>query len=363
MRTIPVKTASANYDVILGSGLLSKLKARLDRTFGKAGRTYFVVSSPEIWALWSERFLHSFGEARPTVLFLPSGERFKRLATVERLATELSEAGADRASVLLAFGGGVVGDVTGMLAAIYMRGIEYVQIPTTLLAQVDSSVGGKTGVNLTTGKNLLGAFYHPKLVLVDPETLATLPLSEFRAGLFESIKAGFIRDRKLFRLMEEQRELILRRDTSLLETIIATSIRMKAEVVGEDERESGLRMILNFGHTVGHAIEAVAGYGKLLHGDAVGLGMLAALDISHARGLPGQDFQRGLDIVRAYGLPVLPKMSVAKLMERTASDKKNIGGKRHFVLLQKLGTAYVAADVTEAEIKAGIATMLSLARP
>ena len=216
-----------------------------------------MLSSPEIWALWGKKFLAAFPKsAQPTVLFLPAGERWKRLPQVEKLADQLARAGADRSSVLIAFGGGIVGDLGGFLAAIYMRGIDYIQVPTTLLAQVDSSVGGKTGVNLAAGKNLIGSFHHPRAVFADLDVLQTLPDREFRAGLFESVKAGIIRDAALFRFMEKNAEKILGRDPAALRRVIADSIRMKAGVVALDERESGLRMILNFGHTLGHAIEA-----------------------------------------------------------------------------------------------------------
>jgi 3-dehydroquinate synthase len=362
VRRIPVKTASASYEVLPEKGMLSSLKRLLKVLFPDKDRKFFVTTSPEIWALWSQTFLKSFSEEKPTVLFLPAGEKHKRLAQVEELAMQLSAAGADRSSVLLAFGGGVIGDVTGFLAAIYMRGIDYVQVPTTLLAQVDSSVGGKTGVNLKSGKNLIGAFHHPKAVVIDVETLATLPESELRAGLFESIKAGLIRDRALFNLMERERTSILSRDPALLERVITASVRMKAAVVGEDERESGLRMILNFGHTVGHAIEAVAGYGKLLHGEAVGWGMLAALEISRLRGLPAKDYMRATVVIRAYGLPPLPALSAEKLVEATGRDKKNTAGMRRFVLLRSLGDAYVTDTVTNDELATGISAILSPAQ-
>ena len=256
-----------------------------------------------------------------------------------------------------------MGDAAGFLAAIYMRGIDYVQVPTTFLSQVDSSVGGKTGVNLKTGKNLIGAFHHPRLVVADLDVLSTLPESELRAGLFESIKAGFIRDRKLLNLIEEGKRAILKRDSIVLEKIIAASVRMKAAVVGEDERESGLRMILNFGHTVGHALEAVAGYGTILHGEAVGYGMLAALEISRMRGLADKDYALAVNLIHAYGLPPLPRLSAQKLFGKTAGDKKNASGKRRFVLLSKPGTAYVTDSVSDIELQSGISTMLAYKAP
>ncbi len=363
MRNIPVRTASADYNVCLGNGLFSSVESRLRRLFGTSSRKYFVVTTPEVWALWSRPFLESFRGNAPAVLFLKSGESFKRMGAVEQLAVELSTAGADRSSVLLALGGGVIGDLTGFLAAIYMRGIDYVQLPTTLLAQVDSSVGGKTGVNLTTGKNLLGSFHHPRMVLADTQSLATLSDREFRAGLFEIIKAGLIRDRSLLKLMQTKRESILARESEILDRIISASIRMKAGVVGEDERENGSRMILNFGHTIGHSLEAVAGYGRLLHGEAVGHGMLAALEISRQRGLPSLDFDAGVALIASYGLPTIRKTVSAKaLLSATAGDKKNLGRQRRFVLLSRPGQAYVCNDVGDEEITAGIEFMLKASR-
>ena len=245
----------------------------------------FVLTSPEIWALWGQRLQASLAPREPIVLFLPPGERHKRMSQVERLTTDMAKAGADRSSLLLAFGGGVTGDVGGFVSAIYMRGIDYIQIPTTLLSQVDSSVGGKTGVNLQTGKNLVGCFYPPQAVVADIELLRTLPQRELRAGIYESIKAGLIRDAALFRFIESHREAIDQGDPASLEKMVAASIRIKADVVSEDEKELGVRMILNFGHTLGHAIEAASGYHALLHGEAIAWGMIAALHISRRRNL------------------------------------------------------------------------------
>lgn len=271
MHTIRVDTPSARYDVVTGTGLLATLAQRIERVAGKLPRRVFVVTSPEIWALWGETLLSSFAEP-PITLFLPPGEKHKTMASVEKLLRQMIAAGGDRGSLLIALGGGIVGDVGGFTAAIFMRGIPYVQVPTTFLAQVDSSVGGKTGVNLPEGKNLVGSFHHPIAVYADIGVLGTLPERELRAGLMESVKAGIIRDRSLVRFMEEHAEDILRRDGRALEKVIAASIKMKADVVNRDERESGLRMILNFGHTLGHAIEQVTRYKALLHGEAVGWG-------------------------------------------------------------------------------------------
>jgi 3-dehydroquinate synthase len=275
----------------------------------------------------------------------------------------MAAAGGDRGSLLIAFGGGIVGDVGGFLASIYMRGIPYIQVPTTLLAQVDSSVGGKTGVNLPEGKNLVGIFHHPLAVFADIGVLGTLPDRELRAGLMESVKAGIIRDRALARFMEEHSQDVLGRDAKSLEKVIAASIRMKAGVVHLDERESGLRMILNFGHTVGHALEQATGYKSLLHGEAVGWGMIAALYLARERGtISPKQFDRLENLVRLYGpLPVL-KLRVPKVVGATEGDKKNIGGVRRFVLPVGIGDAGVVEDVTPAELEAAVGYMLAQAR-
>ena len=364
VRSIEVKTTSADYPVYVGFNFLPQLSRHLRRLTGEAFPRLFVLTSPEIWALWGETFLSNLpADQHPSVLFLPPGERFKRMAEVERLSGELAAAGADRSSLLLAFGGGIIGDVGGFLAAIYMRGIDYVQMPTTLLAQVDSSVGGKTGVNLTAGKNLIGSFHHPRAVFADVATLQTLSARELRSGLFESIKAGIIRDAKLFRFLERNAEAVLKRDSDALRYVISASIRMKADVVGIDERESGLRMILNFGHTIGHAIEAATGYRKLLHGEAVAWGMLAALQIARSRGtVTAQEAARMEQTIHAYGpLPAF-RSNTGILLSAADRDKKNRAGKRRFVLPQGIGNAIVVENVTDAEMRSAVESTLARAR-
>ena len=359
---IPVNTPSASYDVTIGSDLLRTLHPRLRKLNQDKPFRPFVITSPEIWALWSRPFLASFKEP-PTVLFLPSGESHKRLASVESLAQQLATSGADRDSLLLAFGGGVLGDMTGFLAAIYMRGVCYVQVPTTLLAQVDSSIGGKTGVNLVAGKNLIGSFHHPQAVFADTNLLGTLPPSQLRAGLQESIKAGIIYDAKLFRYMEQNAETILSRNAKALARVVAASVRVKADVVSKDEKESGLRMILNFGHTIGHAIEAATNYKQLLHGEAVGWGSIAALNVALARKTIGQkDADRITRLILRYG-PLPPfKAAAAKLVALTSRDKKNRSGTRSFVLPTAIGKTEIVRDVTEPELLAATEAMLTLMR-
>jgi 3-dehydroquinate synthase len=378
--SIRVTTAQATYDVTIAPGLLRTLYPRLRKlNSGKPPKT-FVVTSPNIWALWHKSFLSSFpADQQPTTLFLPRGERHKRLAQVEALAEQLVHAGADRDSILLAFGGGIIGDLTGFLAAIYMRGIRYVGIPTTILAQVDSSLGGKTGVNLVAGKNLIGSFHHPLAVYSDIDTLATLPIAELRAGLQESIKAGIIYDAKLFRYLEQNADTVIGSgsasqpvgiehrpskpvfapDPKAIEKVIAASVRVKADVVSKDEKESGLRMILNFGHTIGHAIEAATHYRKLLHGEAVAWGSIAALHVSLKRGrITHEEFARMANLILRYG-PIPPfKADPANLVALTSGDKKKRSGRRAFVLTTGIGTTEIAYDVTDAELLTATRSML-----
>ena len=361
MQTIRVDTPSAKYDVTAGSGLIGSLAPRIERIAGRLPRRIFVLTSAPIWALWGETFVASFPE-EPIVLFLEPGEKYKSLASVEKLLREMARAGGDRGSLLIAFGGGIVGDVGGFLAAIYMRGIVYVQVPTTFLAQVDSSVGGKTGVNLPEGKNLVGSFHQPLAVFADIGVLGTLPDRELRAGLMESVKAGIIRDRALVRFMEEHVDEVLGRDAKALEKVIAASIRMKAGVVSRDERETGLRMILNLGHTVGHALEQATGYKTLLHGEAVGWGMIATLYLARKRGaITAGQFERLERLIYLYGpLPAL-KLKAKKVVAATGGDKKNVGGVRRFVLPVGIGDAGVVDDVTREELEAAVGYMLARA--
>jgi 3-dehydroquinate synthase len=357
--TIVVTTPSARYDVVIGSGLLRILFPRLRKLMnGKPFKT-FIITSPEIWGLWSEQVLGSFTEP-PTVLFQPRGETKKRMASVETLAQQLAEAGADRDSLLVALGGGVIGDMTGFLAAIYMRGIPYVQVPTTLLAQVDSSIGGKTGVNLVAGKNLIGSFHHPLAVLADTELLATLPAEELRSGLQESVKAGIIRDAKLFKYLEENVDAVLAGDAAALTRVVTASVRVKADVVSQDEKESGLRMILNFGHTLGHAIESTTKYKVLLHGQAVGWGSIAAAHLSLARGtITQRQFDRIVALIERYG-PLPPfTAKAATLVGLTWSDKKARSGKRAFVLATGIGATKTIFDATDAELQTAAEAMLA----
>ena len=362
MQTIRVETPSAKYDVFAGSGLIASLRPRIERAAGKLPPRVFVLTSPEIWALWGDTFLQSFHES-PTILFLAPGEKHKTVKSVESILRQMLRAGGDRGSLLIAFGGGIVGDVGGFVAAVFMRGIRYVQVPTTFLSQVDSSVGGKTGVNLPEGKNLVGSFHHPVAVYADIDTLSTLSDRELRAGLMESVKAGVIRDRSLVRFMEEHADEILARDPKALERVIGASIRMKANVVNKDERENGLRMILNLGHTVGHAIEQATKYKVLLHGEAVGWGMIVSLYVAHRRrSITGEQAARIEKLIHLYGpLPPLD-LRASRLIAATGSDKKNVGGVRRFVVPIGIGDAGVIEDLTQPELLAAVTYMLSQAK-
>jgi 3-dehydroquinate synthase len=360
MRSIPVKTTSTEYFVRVQPRLLETLARQLTAACGKQG-SIFVVTSPEIWSLWSKCFLASLAAKNISVhvLFVPAGEQYKRLATVERLAEEMSRAGAKRDALLIAFGGGVIGDMTGFLAAIYMRGIRYVQVPTTYLSQIDSSIGGKTGVNLRVGKNLLGSFHHPIAVFVDPAVLSTLPPAELRAGLVESVKAAVLGDARFFGWLERNLDKLLAGDEKSLTQAIETSVKIKANIVGEDERESGRRMLLNLGHTVGHAIEAVTNYRALLHGEAVAWGMLAALHLSVERNALSPAKSKHIqDLLFRLGPFSHFRASAWALLERTAADKKHLQTAHRFVLPIAIGQAVVVEDVSQQELLAAIESML-----
>jgi 3-dehydroquinate synthase len=359
---IPLKTSSVSYGITIGRGLLATLYPRLQQVMGERPFRTFLVTSPKIWTLWADKVRTSFPEAQaPTVLFVPAGEKHKRLAEVERLAEQMASAGADRDALLLAFGGGVIGDITGFLAAIYMRGVPYVQLPTTLLAQVDSSVGGKTGVNLRAGKNLIGSFHHPLAVLADIDTLGTLAPEELRAGLQESIKAGIIRDPELFTYLEQNRDLVLTGHPDALAKVAAASVKVKAEVVELDEKESGLRMILNFGHTIGHAIEAATKYKQLLHGEAVAWGSIAALNLGLARHtITEEQWNCMATLIQAYGPLPRFKAKAKTLVALTAADKKTRSGRRAYVLPTGIGSAEISFDVTDEELLHATKAMLVL---
>ena len=325
----------------------------------------FLLSSAPIFRLWGGSLLECLRIAGRAVevLEMPDGESAKKFATVEKLAARMVSLGADRRSVVLALGGGVVGDVVGFLASIFMRGIPVIQVPTTLVAQVDSAIGGKTGVNLVCGKNLIGTFHQPLAVLADPEVLSTLPEREYRSGLFEAMKYGVIRNMKIFELMESQREALLRRDGELLEHLIVECVRVKADVVSADEREGDERRILNFGHTVGHALESATRYKRFLHGEAVGWGMVAAAAIGRDMKITDQvTAERIISLVLSYG--PLPAVNVTgtRILRLLQSDKKTLGGVPHFILATGIGSVEVVSTVPEGTVLAGVEQAAQLSK-
>ncbi len=338
MPLVQVETAAGRYDVRVEAGSLSRIGETTRAALGL--RRLFVLADETVWGCLGERVARGLGACDWTLLAMKLGEPRKRLGTVEEICSAMHRAGADRRSVVVALGGGVAGDVGGFVAASYMRGIDVVQVPTTLLAQVDASVGGKTGVNLSTGKNLVGAFHQPRLVLIDPESLDTLPAREYRAGLQEVIKHGIIRSRPLFDFMQGRCDAVLNRELSALEYMIEASIRIKSAVVQADEHEGGLRRILNFGHTLGHALEAETNYDLLLHGEAVAYGMVAAARLSELRGrLEPADRERIERVVLAYAsFPDLRSLDPLRIAARIVGDKKAVGGKARFVLADGIGS-------------------------
>jgi len=352
MTRIDVATPSRPYGVTIEANATERLGAILDEIRAPARR--FVVSSPLVWRLHGSQVARTINASDP--ILIPDGERHKQLATVTRVYDALVRANADRATTLITLGGGVIGDVAGFAAATYLRGVALVHVPTTLLAQVDSAIGGKVGVNHPLGKNMIGAFYQPHAVVVDPQVLGTLPRREFRAGLYEVIKYGMTSSAQLFDRVARERKAIFARAPETLTPIIAESCSIKAAVVAADERESGLRRILNFGHTAGHAIEAVTKYRRFRHGEAVGYGMLVAAEIAVARGaLADRDRQALADLIASLGpLPPIADISPAQMCEAMQHDKKVVGGRLHFVLPTAVGATTIVDDVTEKEIQGAL---------
>jgi 3-dehydroquinate synthase len=337
--SITVDLGERSYPIVIGSGLLG---GGFDLAEYVAGGDCLIVSNETVAPLYLEALQANLGGKAVETISLPDGEIHKTVATLEAVLDKLVGNRANRDTTLIALGGGVVGDITGFAAACYMRGVAFIQVPTTLLAQVDSSVGGKTGVNHPLGKNLIGAFHQPQIVLIDTDTLATLPERELKAGLAEVIKYGAIADAEFFTWLEANIDALLARDTEPLTYAIRRSCELKAEVVAEDEREAGRRAILNFGHTFGHAIEQCQGYGEWLHGEAVAAGMVMASMLSD---IDQEDVARLIDLLRRAGLPVKPPaIGAAAMQEAMRMDKKVLGKQQRFVLLRQLGTAFVSAD-------------------
>jgi 3-dehydroquinate synthase len=362
---VSVQVKPAAYDVLIQNGLLRQAGAHILGAFGRRPSLTSVVTVSPVRKHWESVLSNSLKDAGLGfhILEMRDGERYKTLSAVEELAVKLVKRGADRSSALVAFGGGVVGDVGGLLASLYMRGIGLAQVPTTFLAQVDAAIGGKTGVNLPVGKNLLGTFYQPRIVLIDPEVLTTLPEREYRSGLYEALKCGIIRSSEVFDFMQRERERILQRDPAALQWLITECVKIKADVVAADEREGDLRRILNFGHTIGHALEAETAYRQFLHGEAVAWGMVAASMIAAGmQKTSSQTAQRIISAVLAYA--PLPRVEARSknIARRVLSDKKTVDGIAHFVLPREIGQVEIVRNVPERAVLQAIEELRYLSR-
>ncbi len=362
-RRLRVALENNPYDVLIQSGGLDQLGLELKRTGVGSNTKILVVSHPDVAAHYSERSLSSLRQAGflPTLLTIPAGEDQKTLDTFSTILDAAKQAGLERQSLMVALGGGVIGDMTGFAASCWLRGIDVVQVPTTLLAMVDAAIGGKTGVNHPGGKNLIGAFHQPRLVLIDPDTLQTLPTREFRAGLAEVIKYGVIGDPELFELLEQSTSLsdFALISPDLLVTMLERSAQAKAVIVAADEKEGGQRAILNYGHTFGHVVETITGYGTWLHGEAVAMGMVAVASLAVRRGLlPQSDADRQERLIACAGLPTQwPKLDPASVLQTLQGDKKVQNGQLRFVLPSRIGEVSIVNDVSTDEIKACLASM------
>jgi 3-dehydroquinate synthase len=350
---VRVDLGERSYDILIGGGLLSQAAEYLRPL--KLGKRGVIITDTKVESLYASSLGEALGKDGITVevLSVPAGEESKSLRQANRLFEKLPSLGLDRQSFVIALGGGVVGDLAGFVAASYLRGLAFVQMPTTLMAQVDSSVGGKVGVNLPQGKNLVGAFYQPKLVLADTDTLTTLPARELCSGFAEVIKHGAIRDREFFEWLERDYKQVLALQPEAVTHVVRRCCEIKAEVVSADERESGLRAILNFGHTLGHAMEALSEYVGLLHGEAISMGMCCGAWLSVSRaGLAKEEAKRVVDLIGASGLPTRLDVSFKgeQLLAAARLDKKARNGKLRFVLLKRLGEAVVSDAVTDADL-------------
>ena len=356
MPAFRVQTAQCSYDAVVERGCLHRVHEFISPRSGKL----FVITTQDVWALHGSAFSKSLEAQEFQVLFFPGTEVNKRLAPVEALADQMVDSGADRSSAIIGFGGGIVTDVAGFLAATFMRGIPVLQVPTTLLAQVDASIGGKTGVNLRCGKNLIGSFHQPLAVLIDPDVLSTLSEREYRAGLFEVIKCGVIRDPHLFALLENRPDAVRSQFAEAVDELISAAVRIKAEVVSADEREGDLRRILNFGHTIGHAMESETEYVRFLHGEAIAWGMLAATRLAElCRMLPSSEANRIKKVICRYGpLPCANDLNPDRLIAKLSSDKKTLQGKVHFVLPVEVGNVKIVSGIETATIHQAITDSL-----
>ena len=359
MTEVPVHLSERSYAVLVGSDLMDRVGEQVRRVLPEA-RVCAVVTDSTVGPLYGERVLTSLRRSgfEPVLITVAAGEPSKSMVCVEDVCRHMIRAGMDRTSFLVALGGGVVGDLAGFAASIFFRGITYVQIPTTVVSVVDSSVGGKTGVNTPEGKNLLGCFHQPRLVLADVDTLSTLPRREYNEGFAEIIKHAAIRDEAMMELIERLPGAEVGGRTEALVALVARNVAIKAAIVAADEHETaGLRALLNFGHTIGHGIEASAGYGQLLHGEAISLGIVAALRISEeVAGLDAGASEKVIALLRRYELPLrLPaSITTADVMAKLSRDKKFMAGAVRFVVLRALGDAVVSRDVTMARMEAAV---------
>ena len=353
MEKVSVELGERSYEIVIDSDILSAIGARLKEFNFSPGIA--VISNPTVFNLYGDRLMQSLKNAGLDCfqVLVPDGEEYKDYFWTYYILTELLKRRLDRNSCLIALGGGVIGDMTGFVASMYMRGINFIQIPTTLLSQVDSSVGGKTGVNHYLGKNMIGAFYQPRLVWIDIATLRTLPERELLCGVAEIIKYGIIWDEELLGFLEKKRAAVMAYDEEALRFIIKRSCEIKAEVVSKDEREGGLRAVLNYGHTIGHAVETETKYARFLHGEAVAIGMYLEARLSEKMGLlDPQQVKRIRSVIDAYGLPVqLPEdLDSDKLVSHMKLDKKTVAGTMKFILPEKIGKVRISKDVKKEEI-------------
>jgi 3-dehydroquinate synthase len=355
LQRLSIDLGARSYPILIGPGLLEDADVLSEVV---PARDVMVVTNDVVAPLYLARLVHALGDRRVETALLPDGERYKTLETMGRVLDALVATRMNRDACVLALGGGVIGDVAGFAAACYQRGVGYVQVPTTLLAQVDSSVGGKTGVNHPGGKNLIGAFHQPLAVISDTRTLGTLPVRELRAGLAEVIKYGLVADEVFLAWLESNLEQLLALDPPAVEYAVRRCCEIKAAIVAEDEREHGARALLNLGHTFGHAIEAAAGYGEWLHGEAVGVGMLLAADLSHRLGwIGGADVERVRELLQRAGLPVTaPRIGAGRALELMAMDKKVLAGRIRLVLLARIGEGVVSGDYAAEALQQTLST-------
>ena len=354
-KKILVPIDNSSYEVTIESGVLSRIGNKLNELGIKNNRKILIISNQEIADLFGDIVLENLtlNKYFAEIFIIQAGETNKNLNTLNEIYDAAFSFGLERGSLIIALGGGIVGDITGLAAATWLRGIDYIQIPTTLLSMVDSSVGGKTAVNHPKGKNLIGAFYQPKAVFIDTDALKTLPEREFKAGMAEVIKYGIIKDEELFKFLEAKAsiERIRNLESEYLIEIIMKSVQTKSEVVSMDEQEKGIRAILNYGHSFGHVIENLCGYGEFLHGEAISIGMRIAGDIASEKGLwTKEESKRQNNLLLNYGLPIeIPKIEKSKILKILMGDKKVKDGKMRFVLPKRIGNVEIFDDIEDSD--------------